>query len=358
MMTKKILPFTIPITSCYPATSGATGILFSDPQIYEWIFNSFIQIFEVEDNHALDYYDFAIDNNPYLSYNELDYSFIYNNWESITDFVKRSINDDYYVRLFVNVSKLPIYDSKGDMQHDLLIFGYDEKEQLFHIADHFNSGFFEKGVCKFSELEYSMDTFSPNLFPNAVAFLNSVQLIKKEKSLHRLRFSLYNPDEMAYIGTLNITRIIASLSDYLDGVPTVNWYTRGRVMDDYLALSHKWGINCYSTLKLHVQESINGVSPFSLQSFKLMHNHKIVMVERLKVIRKKYSIPNIELHIDNSKKLCESMQYILNKFLKSIMYKKNPSVFEKIIVALNDLQEVDYNYTKQLYEDMKLFKMK
>ena len=40
----KILPFVIPITNCYPATSEATGILFTDNNIYEWMFNSFIQI--------------------------------------------------------------------------------------------------------------------------------------------------------------------------------------------------------------------------------------------------------------------------------------------------------------------------
>ena len=56
---KKILPFVIPITACYPATSHASGILFTDKNISNWMFNNFIQIFQVESNDAIYYYNWT-----------------------------------------------------------------------------------------------------------------------------------------------------------------------------------------------------------------------------------------------------------------------------------------------------------
>ncbi len=350
----KILPFVIPITNCYPATSEATGILFTDNNIYEWMFNSFIQIFEVEGNHAIDYYDFAIDNNPFLSYNEIDYSFIYHNWDSIIDFVISAIDDNYYVRLFVNMRKIAAYLNSDDNQHDMIIFGYNKKEALFYIADHFQKGYFEKKTCTFEELINALDTYKVELFNENYAFLNSAQLIKRETDLMRLRFSMYTPEEMDYILSLNLSRITDSLSDYLNGVPTTNWYTRGRVMNECLKASHHWGIQCYDILKLYVNElkEEHITNDFALQSFYVFYNHKRVMLERIKIIGQKYDLYNIDMHLKNFNELCILSNKAMLKYIKSTMKANNENSCNSLLKSIDELYELDKNYISLLLEDL------
>lgn len=352
-MSKGVLPFVIPITNCYPATSEASGILFSDESISDWMYNNFIQIFQVESNNAIDYYDFAIDNNPFLSYNEIDYSFIYNNWESLLKFIISCINDSYYVRLFNNMSKNPLYQSKGNIQHDLLIYGYDDEKQIFLVADHFDNGKFEKKICSFNELENSIDTYNPELFKTNPAFFNCVQMIKKEEDMMRLRFSMYTPEEMDYILTLNLTRIVDSLDDYINGVPTTNWYTRGRVMNEYLASSHKWGIQCYDILNIHIDNYINGIGNFSIQSFYLFYNHKVVMLERIKKINEVYKWPDWKKHFENYRYLKELTNKLMLLQIKLRYVKEKISLANHMKELIKQLKEDDYKYTIWLRDELK-----
>lgn len=344
-MSEKILPFVIPITDCYPATSEAAGILFADSFIANWMFNNFIQIFQVEENNAIDYYDFAIDNNPFLSYNEINYSFIYHNWNSLKDFIISCINDGYYVRLFNNTNKNPLYDIKREIQHDLLIYGYNDMIEIFFVADHFQSGRFEIKTCSFEVLENAVDTYKFELFEENPAFLNCVQMIRKEDNLMRLRFSMYTPEEMDYILMLNLPRIITSIEDYLNASPTKNWYTRGRVMDQKLAASHKWGIECYDILNLCLNSYDS--EGFSLQSFYLMFNHKIVMLERLRRIDNIYELSDFQSFIEKFESLKNLTNILMMSVFKLKFIKQKQALIHKINQKISEIKKLDVEYTTQ-----------
>lgn len=352
-MNKKVLPFVIPITACYPATSGASGILFTDELIVDWMFNCFIQIFQVESNNAIDYYDFAIDNNPFLSYNEISYSFINNNWKSMKDFVISCINDDYYVRIFNNMKKNSLYKTEKDFQHDILIYGYDNNQCKLHVADHFRNGKFEENQCLFEEFENAIDTYKPELFKSNPAFLNSVQIIKKEDNMDRLRYSMYTSEEMNDILTLNLNRIVESLEDYLSGRPTVNWYTRGRVMDNRLEKSHKWGIDCYKILSMYADNSGKEKDDFATQSFYLVYNHKLVMLERLKKINEFYVFDNFQGHLKNYEYLKVLTNRLMLLYIKMRYIKEKKVLSDRMKQLLKEIVELEYEYMEMLINDLK-----
>lgn len=351
---KKELPFVIPIISCYPATSQAAGILFTDKFISEWMYNNFIQLFQVESNGAIDYYDFAIDNNPFLSYNELNYEFIYNNWNAISDFIIGCINDDYYVRLFNNVSKNSLYNNNDEMQHDILIFGYNKKNKLYKVADHFNNGRFEIASCSFDELEKAVDTYDPDLFDKNPAFLNSIQMIHKEENLMRLRFSMYNSQQMGYLLSFNLRRIIYSLQDYVNCNPTTNWYTRGRVMDTELAGTHKWGIDCYDVIKYQVINHETANLSFVLQSCFVLKNHKMVMIERIKLIDNKIGLTRKNIHIKNFIYLQELTSKLMMMVMKFFYKYKLNNMANRISLLIDEIKKTDYEYSNMLINDLKM----
>ena len=296
---KKILPFVVSEVTCYPATSEACGILFAEPAIHDWMFNNFIQIFEVDESHVIDYYDFAIDKNPFLSYNEIEYTFLMKNWDGILDFIKSAIDDDYYVRLFANTSKIEAYDFLYNQQHDLIIYGYDFEEKNLFVADHFKGGKFSKEVCAFQEFLEAFDSYKLELFSSLPAFMRSVQMIKKETDFLRLRYSMYTPKQMDTMLTFNIKRIVESLQDYIECHPTRGWFTRGTVMGEYYSKTHRWGWECYSTLCDLVDELFDEgkYNLLARQSFFLMYNHKTVMVKRLELLKRKGLLKNAESNI-------------------------------------------------------------
>lgn len=354
MMCERILPFTIPINACYPATSGASAILFSDSSLYNWMFNNFIQIFEVESNHALDYYDFAIDNNPFLSYNELDFTFIRKNWNSISSFIISSLKDDYYVRLFVNIGKLPLYPYAQTFYHDLIVFGVNEETSVFHVADHFENKQFVKRTCSFNDMEIAVDTVSLSSYDSVPGTLRCVQLIKKDVDFTKLRYSLYTKEQIKRITSLNLERIIISLSDYINCTPTQNWYTRGHVMDKEFSLTHKWGLDCYDILKLHIQQIIDTGIPlyFANQSFYLMYNHKVVMLERLKVLSRIYPSLDIEHHFNSYLKLCMLTRALMMNFIKFSLKKGKHTHIQRLFASIKELYNLDYAATQDLLANL------
>ena len=352
---KKILPLINPISSCYPVTSQTSGILFADPLIHDWMMNNFIQVFEVDEiNHAIDYYDFAADNNPFLSYNEIDYSFICGNWSSLSTFLKSAIEDDYYIRIFVNKGKLKLYQTSHEDYHDLMVYGYDDKNKRFYIADHFHGGQFLMTTCSYNELEKAVDRFVSDKYVKP-AFLSSVQMIKKECDFMRLRYSMYSPEQMDYIMTFNTNRIYQSLLCYIEEKPVTGWFTRGRVMDENMENNHCWGIQCYRILMQYVDRLESGVGrgAFAKQSFYVMENHKTLMVERIRTLQKKIDSVNWEEDIQNFEKLEQLLKSITLRYIKCIIYKENGAnnykkVCDQLKSKIQTVEKMDQDYTNRL----------
>ncbi|MDE7309149.1 MAG: hypothetical protein K2N61_10920, partial [Lachnospiraceae bacterium] len=267
------------------------------------------------------------------------------NWKSLKSFIISCINDGYYVRLFNNTNKNPLYDIKNEIQHDLLIYGYNDEAGFFFVADHFQNGRFEAKTCSFEILENAVDTYKFELFEDNPAFLNCVQMIRKEDNLMRLRFSMYTAKEMDYILMLNLPRIITSIEDYLNARPTKNWYTRGRVMDQRLADSHKWGIECYDVLNLCLNSYDS--EGFSLQSFYVMLNHKVVMLERLQRINNFYELPDFQYFIEKFDSLKNLANILMMLVFKLKFIKEKQSLINKINQKISEIKKLDIKYTSQ-----------
>lgn len=361
---KKILPMVIPVNACYPITSHASGILFADPLIHDWMMNNCIQVFEVDNLRAIDYYDFAANKNPFISYNEIDYSFIYNNWNSIEDFIKGAIKDNYYVRLFVNASKISHYRLSDTYYHDLMVYGYNDETLEFYIADHFYNGVFSLESCSYSELSDAVECFGPKKGKNPI-FMYSAQLLKKECDFMRLRYSMYTPEQMDYIMTLNPSRIYQSLKNYISGTPVMGWFTRGEVMDGYTVTTHHWGIQCYDVLIEYIDSLVKGnqYGEFAQESFYVMTNHKTMMIDRIETLYKKRGLPNWNEHKKNFEQLEKLLKNITLRYIKYSISSKSDIFIdnnkEKIIEKcenlkdeLTNIREMDIDFTRKLIDDI------
>ena len=165
---------------------------------------------------------------------------------------------------------------------------------------------------------------------------------------------MYTPEEMQRITSFDLTRIIESLDDYLSCKPTKNWYTRGHVMDNSLASSHTWGIDCYDTLDLFCQNWSNEFfdSSFACQSFYVMINHKKVMIERLNVIKKHFKSFSHKKHQENFSKLAGKLNLLMLKYVRMTMYQKDD--YANLHNSISELKHLDFSYMEILKKNLQL----
>ena len=290
----------------------------------------------------------------------MDYDFIYDTWKDIINLVKVSINHGYYLRVFLNKSKLKLYGTDQQIQHDVLIYGYDDKNEIVFLADHFQNGFFSMQSCTYKELIVAFDTYAVERFNINPAFLNSVQLVKKEDSLMRLRYSMYSEKEMVEAMSINTLRIKNSLCDYINAAPTCNWFSRGRMMDTVLQKSHRWGIECYEILIDYVNSICEkDVNPtFARNSFFVSYNHKVVMLKRIEVLEKYGYLDNAFLHKQRVENLIRMAKRNMLAYIKySIKEKEIESSYarerEKIVTNIISMKNMDYLFVADLINDVK-----
>ena len=66
--------------------------------------------------------------------------------EEKLNFIKYSINSGYYVILQVYRNKIPAYYDTTFIDHQIMVYGYDDEIKRFNISNFFRSKY-QKDVC-------------------------------------------------------------------------------------------------------------------------------------------------------------------------------------------------------------------
>lgn len=89
---------------------------------------------------------FCIDTNinvwnccPFLETKYVSYNYVKQNFEDIIEYLKKSINQEYYLYLFLKQSCLDVKINKMDI-HKTFIYGYDDEKEQVLVADHYDNG--------------------------------------------------------------------------------------------------------------------------------------------------------------------------------------------------------------------------
>lgn len=77
---------------------------------------------------------------------------------NIVDFLIESINEGFYIYFFVDESKIRISPlNKGDLTHDIFVYGYNDIDKIFYISGAFDNGKFTFGTCNYEETHVNVD---------------------------------------------------------------------------------------------------------------------------------------------------------------------------------------------------------
>jgi hypothetical protein len=266
-MPSKILPLAESFITTYPKDSNALSIVLQHKEAFGWLLNSFIQLMSY-DNTYLDYYDFYYRNCPLLDRQRINKSMIAEKTDDMIYFLIDAINKEYYIYLPINTKYISVYQSKGDWAHDVFVYGYDNDNKIFYIADNFDHGKYGKATCTFEELENAIRFLSKEDF-NYQGFRGCIELLSYKEE-PRARLEPY--------------RIKLSIEDYLESNPIRGWYVNELMWDEEETRKRTFGIACYNTIYNHLEfvENKGYFGPGSNQAFFLMWEHKKTMTMRLK----------------------------------------------------------------------------
>ncbi|WP_270564187.1 hypothetical protein [Clostridium beijerinckii] len=87
-----------------------------------------------------------------------------------------------------------------------MIYGYDKKNNIFYVADHFKYGKYSFEVCSFEEINSAFAIHMKQVF-NDLEYTRFIQLIKPDINWIRNRYYFASEKERKYMSSFNIVSL-------------------------------------------------------------------------------------------------------------------------------------------------------
>lgn len=243
---KTILPLKIPVISVYSNIANMQAILLNYEQGREWVAQNFINYFVLYDEnlkeikpHFISISDIYFGGNYQMFSQNIFSPFLFcysvpikmmDKVMNLISFIKESINNDFYINLFVNRKYVKSASYDVDYTHETFIYGYNDIEKKVYICDYFKGSSYDKFECSYEEIETAFKLCDDYyIAENKKIPIHSVMLVKYNE------FCKMNID---------IQYIKQSLENYLFSVDLQNTF---RFLHTSLNRNsmYYWGINSY-----------------------------------------------------------------------------------------------------------------
>lgn len=348
--TEKVLPMKYPVVSSYPYHSDILAVISNDDEYLPWLFNNYIQInypkAYFKDGARLDFFSSCLwETCPYISYQLVCKDFISNKWSSLKDFLVYSINSGFYARLIVDKYNISCYwtGRKQHSPHDIFVFGYDTKRQIFNVADNFKDGKYSFETTSFKELE---DAYINVEKRGLYDFLNGIELIRPKKNNSSYGFD--------YNYKLDVDLISDGIRDYLSSniekikwpyIPSMQW----KYDKDY------YGLQVYTILLEYLANFENTIG-IDLRPFFVLWEHKRIMLLRIKYMGDNNFLDDSgSLYSEYSK--IERKAFTLNNIWMKYSVSKDKKAIDKIVNVINELYKEEPIILEKMLKNIRKVKI-
>lgn len=332
----KILPVTYPPITSYPHHANLLSILSYNANNLIWFYNYY---FQLAINKSMDNrLDFNIGysiipflkNCPLITYNGISRALIEKKWSKIVEFLIDSIRCGYYIYLIVDKYFISSYEESYmtyHSHHDLMIFGYDVKNQTFHIADFFKNSKYYYTTATFSEIEQGYNE------SNRSDWIGSVILLKENKS--------YQPK-------FDITILKNYINDYIE---SKNSNTRTILINTWLNDNdYAFGLQVYPILEQHLK-MIQKNGFFDIRPYHILWDHKKIVLSILEFLHKKgYLIKSDYFY--NEFVLLERKCLILRNVLLKYKVSNNKILIDRVVILLREIYKKEKYLLKNLIHNI------
>jgi len=326
-MSSKIISLSYPTITSYPGRANLCALLEGEPNSLSWVMENFIQTESLyqhdKENFDVDFFNIPQINYishtavepqmalcPLISYNALKRWYIKKHYKDYTKCIKEWLNNEYCVNLIGDIFYIPCYKSQKHFAHQMLVFGYDDINQIFHIADFFENWKYMFSTCTYSELEEAicsidrMTSDDPALkyLSYFVEDMTDVFFIKKNDNyenkfdIERVKITLVD-----YLGDTNLCETIYRCTN--------RWHTNENN-------ERVFGIKHYDNMIQYLQqcEEINKVA-YNFRAFHVVSDHKVALLHRIKYLLQNEYLNDWQMltYFENVSSICTQIR---NKIIK------------------------------------------
>ncbi|MFI2856142.1 hypothetical protein ACH6EH_03265 [Paenibacillus sp. JSM ZJ436] len=332
-----VLPVNLkPMISTYEhhATVFA-GISFKDDYL-DWLYSNYIQIwcsrdFETNRNVSINYCDNGDD--YHSNYNSCPFMWTYaipnqyvGSEGDVVQFFKRALQDQYYVRPFLDVYYLPDSSDYG-VTHYIAgkqIYGYDDRKQTFNL------------------LGYRDGQYLPSEIPYAL--VEQAFYANKNEQDWQSHLHLGHYEEARY--GLDLTRISQLIHDY-------TYSTQRNLYKEEWKKTDCFGLETYTYIIQYLHALQKGDTTFDIRPSHLMWEHKHVMLKRLnRLVHKKVLDASV---LEKYGPLVEQTVLLRNYLLKYKRVKDN-KVIDRIVVALQHIHRQEYAIMQEIEHKLAVYR--
>lgn len=328
----KILPMVEPIIQTYHYDSYPISIMKAHGDEYlKWVLSNYIQLNAFKDiikrqDVFLEFYGPQGFTAPFLNTQLVLWSAFTNLEININDYIIKHIEQEYY--LYFQVDEYYIHNRKAYKNqhyiHDLLIYGYDEEEEIYNVVGYNQDFIYRESTVTFKEFQE--------------AFCNNN--IDKEENYWADRIFMFKYKDSNY--EFNIDLIKHLLTEYLNSKNTYERYNRF----NNPTREKVYGLETYNKVLEHLDYAKRDIKCFKHlpeghidnRMFRLIMEHKQLMLMRLEYINKNITdISNIIKEYTLVVKIAQ------NSILLSIKYEITHSkkILDSLIENIKMIQEKD-----------------
>lgn len=318
-----------PLLHGYSFYGGLFSILPNNKNIMPWVYSNFIQLkYLVEvDLVFFDRYRSLLDGCPFFNHYVLKKSEIFEEGnQSLIKILKDKIDNGAYCFIYIDRYYVPFYKmwyKQRHLNHEMLIYGYDDEKEEFLCADNADNGNYEYFTCTFSELRDGY-WYNGNIDPTFF-------------SIHYIQ-NIIIPEE-PYM--FNYGQVKSSLKDY--------YYSKSMLNESEEVIKSIFGFNVHNLVLENQKYTIKKYESkfyFNLRQMYILTDHKELMRRRLIFLKEQGYLLNDEFE--------KKYEYLAHKYkiLLSMCIKYNITNKKDILDRYFELFQNLIDYERNVLGDI------
>lgn len=343
---KKILPVIYPTITSWTWHANLFAMIQELPEAQDWIYSNYIQVqCQPDIKQEKLYFEFipffkSIIDCPMLHNQYIDRKMIKDKWRDMNEFLVYCIDNNYYVYGICNEKYM--LNLCHDFYHELFIYGYDFRDEVFCCAD-----FTFTDTGKYSFCRFPFEQVCRGL---AEVTAESDYLLGWEGGI--VLSKVYKPKEKYEI---DVKYIKNNIKEYVDGVNSnaqfglyYNKKTLSHHEPDGTPFAfHEFGINVYDALIEYIKE-IRDSRKIDIRPFHNMYDHKKLMAKRIEyLVRKKIINNNVNRYVYLQ---IEEKSLVLCNMIIKYKLKSSCKALEQILDKLREIKDLEEKELTNLLE--------
>ncbi|QUI24692.1 hypothetical protein HZI73_21370 [Vallitalea pronyensis] len=326
----KILPFKYPPITCYEDQANTLSILLNDERTLPWIYSHYIhsEVFEKNGQQTkAHFYRMPCD---WIRIDAVPFVIVEKMGIELHDFLMQSIDLGYYVRYPIDAFHIHSYQSNYHYPHHIMVYGYDQSNKKYHIADNFKLGKYSYEECTFKEMKKA---FMSGVKKKVVIKNPVFNLLSLKKDFnYQFDVDFVSASLKAYVSSENIS--VLHLRQYEQHKK--NW---------------QYGLAQYGFLQNQIDALMKNEGYFGIRSFHFLFDHKSIMLDRIVYMSDKGYLKNKEAYYKDYSMIKKDCLTIRNLIIKYTI-DSNIDTLERVKSLLYQVEENERKTLQSLIKDL------